>query len=130
MRGETLRKLLFLFITVISLAGLISCGGSGLNGRYVDVWDFHEEGDAVSVYEFTRKGDLIQSLNINSNESLNFKGVEDIVSGKYELEDSILKIILDEGSYEMKVLEKTKEYILFGIPQADGTVWERKFLKE
>ncbi len=125
-----MRKLLFLFITVIIVFGLSSCGGSGLNGRYIDIWDFHEDGDAVSVYEFTRKGDLIQSLNINPNESLNFKGVEDTVSGKYELDDSILKIILDEGSYEMKVLENTKEYIIFGIPQADGSVWERKFLKE
>ena len=125
-----MRNLLFLFVTVISLFGLISCGGIGLNGRYVDVWDFHEEGDAVSVYEFTRKGDLIQTLNITPNESLNFKGVEDTISGKYELEDNILKIILDEGSYEMNVLEKTKEYIIFGISQADGSVWERKFLKE
>ena len=120
----------FLFVTVIIVFGLISCGGSGLNGRYVDVWDFHEEGDAVSVYEFTRKGDLIQSLDINPFEALNFKGVEDTVSGKYELDDNILKIILDEGSYEMQVLENTKEYIVFGITQADGSVWERKFKKE
>ncbi len=80
-----------------------------MNGRYVDVWDFHEEGDAVSVYEFTRKGDLIQSLDINPFEALNFKGVEDTVSGKYELDDNIIKIILDEGSYERQVLEDTKE---------------------
>ncbi len=125
-----MRKLLFLFITVIAVFGFIGCMGSGLNGRYVDVWDFHEEGDAVSVYEFSRKGDLIQSLNINPNESLNFKGVDDTVSGKYELKDNIINIILDEGSYEMQILEKTKEYIVFGIPQADGAVWERKFLKE
>ena len=125
-----MRKLLFLFVTVISLFGLSSCGGSGLNGRYVDVWDFNEEGDAVSIYEFTRKGDLIQSLNISPSETLDFKGVEDIVFGKYELEDNILKIILDEGSYEMQVLENTKEYIVFGIPQTDGSVWERKFIKE
>ena len=130
MRGETLRRLLFLFITVIIVLGIISCSGNGLNGRDVDIWDFHEEGDAVSVYEFTRKGDLIQRLNINSNEALNFKAVEDIVSGRYELEEGILKIILDEGSYEMQVLENTKEYIVFGIPQTDGSVWERKFLKE
>ena len=125
-----MRRFLFLFVTVIFISGLISCGGSGLNGRYVDIWDFHEEGDAVSVYEFTRKGDLIQRLDINPYETLNFKGVEDTVSGKYELEDNILKIILDEGSYEMQVLENTKEYIVFGIPQADGSVWERKFIKE
>ncbi|MCK5198088.1 MAG: hypothetical protein KAR21_07045, partial [Spirochaetales bacterium] len=67
---------------------------------------------------------------INPYETLNFKGVEDIVSGNYELKDNILKIILDEGSYEMQVLENTKEYIVFGIPQTDGSVWERKFLKE
>ena len=125
-----MRRFLFLFVTVIIVFGLISCSGSGLNGRYVDVWDFNEEGDAVSVYEFTRKGDLVQSLNINPYETLNFKGVEDIVSGNYELKDNILKIILDEGSYEMQVLENTKEYIVFGIPQTDGSVWERKFLKE
>ena len=115
---------------VIIVLGLFSCGGSGLNGRYVDVWNFHEEDDAVSVYEFTRKGDLIQSLNINPYEALDFKGVEDTVFGKYKLEDNILKIILDEGSYEMQILENTKEYIVFGIPQTDGSVWERKFLKE
>ncbi len=125
-----MRKLLFLFITVVAVFGFISCMGSGLNGRYIDVWDFHEEGDAVSVYEFSRKGDLIQSLNINPNESLDFKGVDDTVSGKYELKDNIINIILDEGSYEMQILEKTKEYIVFGIPQTDGAVWERKFLKE
>ena len=125
-----MRKLLFLFVMVIIVLGLFSCGGSGLNGRYVDVWNFHEEDDAVSVYEFTRKGDLIQSLNINPYEALDFKGVEDTVFGKYKLEDNILKIILDEGSYEMQVLENTKEYIVFGIPQADGSVWERKFIKE
>lgn len=130
MRGVALRKLLFLFITVIIVAGIISCGRFGLNGRYVDVWDFHEEGDAVSIYEFTRKGDLIQRLNINSNEALDFKGVEDIVYGRYELEEGILKIILSEDSYEMQILENTKEYIIFGITQTDGSVWERKFLKE
>ena len=125
-----MRKLLFLFVMVIIVLGLFSCGGSGLNGRYVDVWNFHEEDDAVSVYEFTRKGDLIQSLNINPYEALDFKGVEDTVFGKYKLEDNILKIILDEGSYELQILENTKEYIVFGIPQTDGSVWERKFLKE
>lgn len=125
-----MRKLLFLFVTVIIVFGLFNCGGSGLNGRYVDVWDFHGEGDAVSVYEFTRKGDLIQSLNINPYEALDFKGVEDTVFGKYKLENNILKIILDEGSYEMQVLENTKGYIVFGIPQADGLVWERKFIKD
>ena len=125
-----MRKLLFSFITLIIIFGLFSCSGSGLSGRYVDVWDFHEEGDAVSVYEFTRKGDLIQSLDINPFEALDFKGVEDTVFGKYELEDNILKIILDEGSYEMQVLEYSKEYIIFGIPQADGSMWERTFLKE
>ena len=125
-----MRKFLFLFATVLIAFGLLGCTGGGLNGRYVDVWDFNEEGDAVSVYEFNRKGDLIQSLNIDPNEALEFKGVEDIISGKYEKDDGVLKIILDEGSYEMQILETTKEYIIFGIPQSDGSVWERKFLKE
>lgn len=125
-----MRKLLFLFVLVIIVFVLIACTGNGLNGRYVEIWDFNEEGDAVSVYEFTRKGDLIQTLNIDPYEALDFKGVEDTISGKYELKDSLLKIILDAGSYEMPVLENTKEYIIFGIPQADGSVWERKFFKE
>jgi hypothetical protein len=125
-----LRKFFFLFVIVIVVSGFSSCGGGGLNGRYVDVWDFYEEGDAVSVYEFTRKGDLIQSLDINPNKALNFKGVENTVSGKYELEDNNIIIILDEGSYEMQVLENTKEYMVFGIPQSDGSVWERKFAKK
>lgn len=123
-----MRKLLF--VIVIIVFGLTSCGWNELNGRYVEIWDFNEEGDAVSVYEFTRSGDLIQTLNIDPDETLDFKGVEDTISGKYELKDSLLKIILEEGSYEMPVLENTKEYIIFGIPQADGSVWERKFLKE
>ena len=125
-----MRKLLFLSVIVIIVFVLISCSGTVLNGRYVEIWDFNEEGDAVSVYEFSRKGDLIQTLNIDPYEALDFKGVEDTILGKYELKDNLLKIILNEGSYEMPVLENTKEYMIVGIPQADGSVWERKYIKE
>ncbi|MCF6335321.1 MAG: hypothetical protein L3J12_06245 [Spirochaetales bacterium] len=121
-------------VLILVLAGFIlllaGCSGNSLKGKYVDVWDFHQEKDAVSVYEFSRNGDVVQSLVIEPFEELNFKGVEDVISGKYEIKDNNLSIILSEGSYEMQILEKTKESLTFGIPQADGSVWERKFLKE
>ena len=95
---------LFLAAVVILFTG---CSGNSLKGRYVDVWDFHQEKDAVSVYEFSRNGEVVQSLEIKPFDELNFKGVDDVVNGEYKIKDDT-----------------------FGIPKADGTVWERKFIKE
>ncbi len=124
-----MKKYLLLVLTAVVLL-LAGCSGNGLKGRYVDVWDFHQKEDAVSVYEFSRNGEVVQSLKIKPFDELNFKGVDDVVTGNYEIEDNNLTIILPDGSYEMQIIEKTKESLTFGIPQADGSVWERKFLKE
>ncbi len=124
-----MRKHLLLVLTAVVLL-LAGCSRNGLKGRYVDVWDFHQKEDAVSVYEFFRNGEVVQSLKIKPFDELNFKGADDVVTGNYEIEDNNLTIVLPDGSYEMQIIEKTKESLTFGIPQADGSVWERKFLKE
>ena len=125
-----MRKLLFLLAGLILISGLSGCRSTVLNGYYVDVWDFNREGDAVSTFEFFNNGDVTQNLKIDPAVDLDFEGVDDTEFGEYEVKNNTLKIILKESSYEMQIIEKTKEYIIFGVIQADGTVSERKFIKE
>lgn len=115
--------LFFLFI-------FASCQNEGLRGKYVNIWTYHQENDAQSAYEFKRNGVVIQSLNIKPYEKLNFKGVNDSAEGKWEMEENTIIITLPEGSYEMELTEKGKDYIVLSMPSRNGEILKRKFIRE
>ncbi len=124
-----MKRRLGLILLLLPLVLLASCGGSGLKGKYVNVWSYHQENDAQSVYNFKRNGVVIQELIIKPFEKLNFKGVNDSIEGKWEMEDNNIIITLPEGSYEMELIEKGKDYIILSMPSKDGTILKRKFIK-
>ena len=124
-----MKKRLGIILLLLPLVVLVSCGGSGLKGKYVNVWSYHQENDAQSVYNFKRNGVVVQELTIKPYEKLNFKGVHDTIEGKWEMEDNNIIITLPEGSYEMELIEEGKDYIILSMPSKDGTILKRKFVK-
>lgn len=90
----------------------------------------HQKDDARSTYVFKSRGVVVQELSIKPNEKLNFKGVNDTVEGTWEMEDYTIIITLPEGSYEMELIKKGKNYIILSMPVKDGLILERKFVKE
>lgn len=124
-----MKKIPGLILLFLPLVLLVSCSGSGLKGKYVNVWSYHQGKDAQSVYNFKRNGVVVQELMIKPNEKLNFKGVNDSIEGKWEMEGSNIIITLPEGSYEMELIEKGDNYIILSMPSKDGTIYKRKFVK-
>ena len=125
-----MKKFLVLLVILIPVLSLSSCPSNGLRGRYANVWTYHQQGDARSTYDFKRKGVVIQELSIKPCEKLNFKGVKDSIEGKWEMEDDTIIITLPEGSYEMELIEKGEDYIILSMPVKNGSILERKFVKE
>ncbi len=125
-----MKKLIALMVFLIPLIFFISCGSTELRGKYANVWSYHQKDDARSTYDFKSRGVVVQELSIKPNKKLNFKGVNDTVKGTWEMEDNTIIITLPEGSYEMELVEKGKNYIILSMPARDGSILERKFVKE
>lgn len=100
-KDNTRKRRLGIVFLLLPLIVLVSCGGSGLKGKYVNVWSYHQENDVQPSYDFKRNGIVVQELNIKPYDKLNFKGVHYTIEGKWEMEDSNIIITIPKGSYEM-----------------------------
>ncbi len=125
-----MKRVFFTVFTAVLILSAVSCSNSGLSGRYVNIWTFHQKNDAVTSYEFRKDGTVVQSLRIRPFEKLNFKGVVDSAEGTWKLDGNTLIITLDDGSYGMDIVERTGNYIIFSVPARDGSILERKFIKD